>query len=178
MVTKADKPIKFVFHGRPKVQKNDLVIRYKFVGKRRIPFIGHSKKMSDIRDQMTIEFHRQYKAQGYCDPIDYLFEAEFVFYVPKQSEPDLDNLPAIVLDSLQGMKIKKTKTKVAITLTDDKLLRYESSRKVVKGDPEYDDNPRTEVTIRRHQVRSGDRSTASATASGRKNSTKGPARKV
>jgi len=149
VVTKK-KDICFVFHGRPTVQKNNLNIRYKYVGKRRVPFIGHSAKMSDIRDQMSVEFYRQYKAQGFCDPIDYLFEAHMVFYLTKQSEPDLDNLPAIVMDALQGMKLKGSKTKVAITLTDDKLLRQENSVKIVKGDKDYTGEPRTEVIIRRY----------------------------
>ena len=145
-----EKDICFVFHGRPTVQKNNLNIRYRQTGGRKVPFIGHSTKMSALRDQMAIEFYKQYKAQGYCDPIDYLFEAHMVFYVPRQSEPDLDNLPAIIMDALQGVKVKKTKTKVAITITDDKLLRRESSCKIVEGDTNYVGEPRTELTIRKY----------------------------
>jgi len=151
-----NKEIKLVFHGRPKVQKNDLLIRYRQAKGRRIPFIGHSKKLSSIRDAMSIEFYKQYKAQGFTTPIDYLFEVNMVFYCPRQSEPDLDNLPAIVLDALQGVKVKKSKDRLAVTLTDDKLLRRESNRKVVKGDHDYTGEPRTEVRIKPYIIESGD----------------------
>lgn len=164
----ADKEIHLVFHGRPKVQKNDLVIRYKQVKGRKIPFIGHSTKMSDIRDAMTVEFYKQYKAQGFTKPIDYLFEIDMVFYMTTQSEPDLDNLPAIVLDALQGLKVKKSKIKVAVTLTDDKLLRRESSRKIVKGDNDYTGEPRTEIRIRPYRSEHGDRTPVTTTQGGDK----------
>ena len=158
-----DKEIKLVFHGRPKVQKNDLKIHYKFVKGRKIPTIGHSKKLTEVRDAMTVEFYKQYQAQGFTKPIDYLFEIHMVFYLTRQSEPDLDNLPAIVLDALQGLKVKKSKIKVAITLTDDKLLRRESSRKVVKGDDDYTGEPRTEVRIKAYVAEPGDRAAAATT---------------
>lgn len=140
--------VTLTFKGRPKVQKNDNKIYHKFVSGKRIPFVGHSKKLTDVRDAMSIEFFKQYKQQGFSNPIDFLFEIDMVFYVTRQSEPDLDNLPAIVLDALQGIKVKKSKQRLAVTLTDDKLARQEHSRKIVKGDKDYDGEPRTEVTIK------------------------------
>ena len=156
----ADKEISLFYRGRPLVQKNNLDIRYKKINGKKVPFIGHSAKMSAVRDEMSFGFFEQYTYQGFTKPIDYLFEIDLVFYVPRRSEPDLDNLPAIVLDALQGVKAKGTKIRVASTILDDKLLRRESSRKIVEGDVDYDGEPRTEVTIRRYEVPSRDRGDA------------------
>lgn len=144
--------IHFVIEGKPLVQKNNLNIRYRQTKGKRVPFIAHTKEMSDVRNAMAMEFYKQYKKQKFFKPIDYLFEIDLVFYVRKQHEPDLDNLPAIVLDALQGVRLKGGKNNIAVTLLDDKLLRQERSRKIVEGDEDYNGKPRTEVTIRRYQV--------------------------
>lgn len=154
-----EEPIKLVYIGRPKVQKNDLVI---WKGKGGRPIVGHSKKMIDIRNDMMKCFHEQYTAMGFTEPIDCHVEIFFDFYSTRQWEPDLDNLPAIVLDALQGKKAKKkgeTIVKFAV-LSDDKLLRRELSEKLIKGeDYAADGEPRTEITIRKYvprAERSGD----------------------
>ncbi len=145
--------IKLQFKGRPLVQKNNIVIRQKQGKGRRIPFVAHTKALTDTRDKMALEFFTQYKRQGYTKPIDYLCEVDLVFYVTRQSEPDWDNLPGIVLDALQGYKLGKRK--VAITLTDDKLVRSGRILKIVKGDPNYVGPPRTEICIRQYSCTSG-----------------------
>jgi len=141
---------KFVFEGRPKVQKNDLVIRK---GKAGRPFVAHSKKMEVIRKEITRAAYEQYQSQGGIEPIDYLCEVKFTFYCTKQWEPDLDNLPAIILDALQGDTVQRDKKKVSIrqVLADDKLVRFEQSEKIVKGDEKYYGEPRTEFEIRRYE---------------------------
>lgn len=141
-------PIKLVFIGRPKVQKNDLVI---WKGKGGRPRVGHSKKLETIRREMMESFYEQYTALGYEEPIDCHIEIEFDFYSTRQWEPDLDNLPAIVLDALQGRTAtrKGEKVKIFQVLSDDKLLRREISEKLIKGE-DYDGEPRTEITIRRY----------------------------
>ena len=159
-------PIKLVFIGRPKVQKNDLKI---WKGKGGRPMIGHSKKMTDIRNAMMKEFHDQYTALGYDEPLDCSVSIEFDFYSTKQWEPDLDNLPSIVLDALQGKttKVKGEKVQKFAVLKDDKLLRREMSEKLIKGE-DYDGEPRTELTIRAYTSRSerGDDSATSETVHG------------
>lgn len=141
---------KFVFEGRPKVQKNDLVI---LKGKGGRPFVSHSKKLEVIRKEITRTAYEQYQAQGGKDPIDYLCEVKFTFYCTLQWEPDLDNLPAIILDALQGDTVQRAKKKVSIrqVLADDKLVRFEQSEKIVKGDDKYVGDPRTEFEIRRYE---------------------------
>lgn len=140
---------KFVFIGRPKVQKNDLVIRK---GKGGRPFVAHSNKLTAIRKEITESAYEQYTAQGGKEPIDYLCKVKFTFYCTKQWEPDLDNLPAIVLDAIQGNTVQRNKQKVKIqqVLIDDKLVRWEQSEKIVKGDDKYDGEPRTEFEISRY----------------------------
>jgi len=152
-----EEPITLVYIGRPKVQKNDLVI---WKGKGGRPIINHSKKMNAIRDEMMKDFYEQYTSMGYTEPIDCHVEVFFDFYSTRQWEPDLDNLPAIVLDALQGKKSKKKgdKTRTFAVLSDDKLLRRELSEKLIKGE-DYDGEPRTEITIRKYvprAERSGD----------------------
>ena len=140
---------KFVFTGRPKVQKNDLVIRK---GKGGRPFVAHSNKLTVIRKEITESAYVQYEEQGGKEPIDYLCQVKFKFYCTKQWEPDLDNLPAIVLDAIQGETVQRSKKKVKIkqVLVDDKLVRWEQSEKIVKGDENYDGEPRTEFEISRY----------------------------
>ena len=142
---------KFVFNGRPKVQKNDLQIRR---GKNNRPFVAHSNKLEKIRNEITESAYEQYLAQGGEEPIDYLCEVKFKFYCTKQWEPDLDNLPAIVLDAIQGKTVQRNKQKVKIdqVITDDKLVRFEESEKIVKGDDKYHGEPRTEFEIRRYEA--------------------------
>ena len=140
----------FVFEGRPKVQKNDLVIRK---GKGGRPFVAHSNKLGDVRKEITKAAYEQFIEQGGTDPIDYLCEVYFKFFCTKQWEPDLDNLPAIVLDAIQGTVVTRQKKKVRVNqvLLDDKLVRFEQSEKILKGDAKYDGEPRTEFTIRRYE---------------------------
>ncbi|MDC1299884.1 RusA family crossover junction endodeoxyribonuclease [bacterium] len=141
--------MKFTIYGRPKVQKNDLVIRRAKGGR---PFVSHSKKLDEVRTHIMEESYQQYLDQGFDEPIDYLCEVYFTFYCPKQAEPDLDNLPSIVLDAIQGKKIKgKGKhERDSQILVDDKLVRICKSEKIVKGDEKYDGEPRTEFEIREY----------------------------
>lgn len=146
-----DKRIKFIIYGRPLVQKNNLqIIKVKRGGKL-VSFIDHSSKMKSFRDKVSMEMYKQYTNQGYTKPINFLNEVSFRFFVLKQSEPDLDNLPAIFLDAMQGFKVKKSNLKIAITMLDDKLIRKLSCEKVVKGDPKYDGQERCEIEIRRYE---------------------------
>jgi len=114
--------------------------------------VGHSKELTNIRDEITRDTFSQYNAQGFEEPIENLISVEFVFYVLRQHEPDVDNLPAIVLDALQGKKAirKGEKVKLMKVLSDDKLVRFITAEKIVKGDPKYVGDPRTEFTIRRY----------------------------
>lgn len=138
----------FAYEGRPLVQKNNLKRRqYMKDGKTR-KFVDHSDAMKHVRDKMGMEFYKQYKNQGGTKPINFLVDVEMTFYVPKQSEPDLDNLPAIVLDALQG--VVANKNRVAVVLTDDQLVRRMTATKIVKGDRNYDGEPRTEIRVRRY----------------------------
>jgi len=141
--------IRFVVKGKPWVQKNNLEIRKRKVKGKWVHFVDHSDKLKSIRDQIGIEMYTQYHRQGFTRPIDYPIEVEFVFYCKRQWEPDLDNLPQIWLDAAQGVKARGG-LKIATILTDDKLVRRETSEKIVEGDPRYDGTPRTEITIRRY----------------------------
>jgi hypothetical protein len=141
-----DKIYKFLIEGRPKVQKNDNAI-YKSKGRL---FIGHSKLLSETRDEVTLEIFDQFIEQGGVNPIDYLCAVSFVFYCPAQAEPDLDNLPAIILDAIQGQKEKGSKERMMVVLKNDKLVRVINSEKIVKGDPRYFGEPRTEIEISKY----------------------------
>ena len=142
-----DRLIKFVVYGSPKVQKNDLVIMKRSKrGGGTTRMIGHSGKMKGIRDIFTFEVYKQYINQGYKDPIDYFINIGMVFYTNKSSEPDLDNLIALPLDAMEGVK-HKGGLKVAQVLKNDKLVRKITARKIVKGDIEYNGEPRTEIEI-------------------------------
>jgi len=145
-----DNYLNFIIYGKPIVQKNNLNIYKKKRGNKYISFIGHTKKMDQERNRISIELYRQYKKIGLYKPIDYFIEVNFIFYLEKQHEPDLDNLPAIVLDAAQGIIDKKSKRRIASILKDDKLVRKETSRKVIKGDVNYSGEPRTEFSIRRY----------------------------
>ena len=136
---------RFNFSGRAFVQKNDLEIRHRRVGNKKIPYVGHSKELMEHRENLTMVLFEQYQDQGFNEPIDYLIRVQFKFYVEKKSEPDLDNLPAIVLDAMQG--IGKRGHKEYIVLKDDKLVRAESSEKIVLGDSRYYGGPRTELMV-------------------------------
>lgn len=145
----------FTIVGRPLVQKNNLQIRKKRKkGGGYVSFIDHSSKMKDRRDEISVEIHKKYKKAGYKTPIDYFIEVDFVCYVEKRGEPDVDNLPAIFLDAMQGInqKIKGTtkKVRLAQVIIDDKLVRKISVTKIVKGDEEYHGEPRAEITIRKY----------------------------
>jgi len=145
--------LEFTIVGRPLVQKNNLEIRKKRKkGGGYVSFIDHSSKMKKRRDDISVEIYKKYKKEGYKDPIDYFIEVDFVCYVEKRGEPDVDNLPSIFLDAMQGIKqtIKGTtkKIRLAQTLVDDKLVRKISVTKIVKGDKEYHGEPRAEITIR------------------------------
>lgn len=143
---------KFTIQGRPLVQKNDIKIRYKIVkGGKKIPFVDHSEELKKTRTEIAISLFEQFKKQGGLTPIDYNFEIKFVFYVKKQWQPDLDNLPAIVLDAMQGVKIKGGLT-VAKTIQDDKLLRKITAEKILEGDPKFTGELRTEIEIQPYSL--------------------------
>lgn len=132
------------------VQKNNLNIYYRGKGKKKHPFVGHNQKLAEFRSRVAEEISEEYKYQGGNDPIDYLFEIDLVYYITRQSEPDLDNLPAAILDALQGMDEGDGIKRNAV-IKDDKLLRRMTATKIVKGDKEYHGEPRTEITIRGYQ---------------------------
>jgi Holliday junction resolvase RusA-like endonuclease len=149
-----DKSIHLVIPGKPWVQKNNLHIFYKNPRTKTGPFIDHSKEMKVARDRSTKIMYDQYRAQGYRKPIDYLISVDLVFYVLRRSEPDLDNLPAFILDAMMGVRVKGMRgVKVGGILVDDKLVREERSQKILEGDVGYAGEPRTEVTIRRYAGR-------------------------
>ncbi len=116
-------------------------------GGKKIPFVDHSDELKKTRNDIAFSIFEQFKAQGGVKPIDYLFEISFVYYTRKQWEPDVDNLPAIVLDAMQGVKIKGG-LNVAITIMNDKLLRKVTAEKILEGDPRYTGEPRTEFEIK------------------------------
>ena len=142
----------FTVDGKPRVQKNGMEIHRRKVNGKFVPFISHSKEFEEARDAIALRIFQQYGKQNKnTKPIDYLIEVEFVFYVKKQHEPDLDNLPAAYLDAMQrGVKVKGSKKRIAQSLKDDKLVRKLTATKIVKGDLTYDGNPRAEITIRRY----------------------------
>lgn len=143
---------KFTIQGRPLVQKNDIKIRYKIVkGGKKIPFVDHSEELKKTRTEIAMDIFNQFKKQGGLTPIDYNFEIKFVFYVRKQWQPDLDNLPAIVLDAMQGVKIKGGLI-VAKTIQDDKLLRKITAEKILEGDPKFSGELRTEIEIQPYSL--------------------------
>lgn len=104
--------------------------------------------MEQARNRLSVEMCRQYRNKGWREPIDYYISVDFVFYCERAHEPDLDNLPAIVLDAMQGVTINGHK--VGAVLVDDKLVREEHSLKIVKGDVDYHGKPRTEIEISRY----------------------------
>jgi Holliday junction resolvase RusA-like endonuclease len=70
--------------------------------------------------------------------------------VKRAHEPDLDNLPAVIFDALQGLKVKGLRgVRVAAVLKDDRQIRELNSKKIVEGDDVYHGEPRTEITLRR-----------------------------
>ena len=145
-----DTILRFTIPGRPIVQKNNLNIYMRKIGNKRIPFIDHNKKMKDRRDEISHLIFKEYHNLGYTSPIYYPIEINFDFYITRVSEPDLDNLPSIVLDAMQGLKAKGG-LKVAVTLEDDKLYKKGCVHKIVQGDIAYHGEPRTEVEVRRYR---------------------------
>jgi len=112
-------------------------------------FVGHTKGLSVARDRLSSVMFEQFKKQGGRLPIGYPVEVDFVFYVDSAHEPDLDNLPAIVCDALQGISVKGTKLRVASVLENDRLICKVKARRITKGDINYVGEPRTELTVRR-----------------------------
>jgi len=141
--------LKFVVNHIPKVQKNDLMIKKFKKNGQWIRAIGHSKRLEEARQYAAVEIYKQYRDQGFLKPIDYLFWVHFVFYAKKVHEPDLDNLPSMYLDAMQGVKLNGLV--VAKILVDDKLNRHEDSRKIIEGDKIYNGNPRVEIEIGRYE---------------------------
>jgi hypothetical protein len=148
-----NKVYRFVVHGKPWAQKNVNIIRYRGTGKFKKPFLTHSPELFAAREDLAHTLYIQYKQQGGEKPISYHMEVEFIFYVESQHEPDMDNLPAIVCDALQGVKnelSENRKDKLAAVIEDDKLMRVGHITKIVRGDINYYGEPRTEVCIRRY----------------------------
>lgn len=144
--------INFIINSSPVVQKNNLTIIKINRGGKMVSFIDHSKKFKSQRNQIAIDIFSQYRKHGYSSPIDYMVDIDMVFFTTKQHEPDLDNLPAAYLDAMvYGVKDTKSKIKMAITLSDDKLVRRLTCEKIVKGDEHYVGEPRTEIRIRRYE---------------------------
>lgn len=152
---------KFVVYGRPLSQKNNIKVQKR--GKHYA--VGHSSDFTKRRDEICADIYRQFKDQGGEEPIDYLVEVHYRFYHRKQWEPDLDNLPAVLLDAMQGRKIKKKVNGRLVkdengkqvyevldkTLKDDKLVRFQMEEKIVKGDDKWDDEERSEFSIRPYE---------------------------
>jgi Holliday junction resolvase RusA-like endonuclease len=143
--------LKSTVFGRPLVQKNNLKIYYRKnkMGSKS-PFVGHSSDMSHVRDEITEQLYEEY-SKKYSTPIDYPVEVRYVFYVPAQGEPDLDNLAAILLDAIQGKVVGKGKAKrreMAILVDDSLVLRQVEEKVVIrKADLEELGPLRTEVEI-------------------------------
>lgn len=114
-------PIKFVTSGRCLVQKNRMEIYKKKVGGKLISFIGHSKEFKQARDELAVNLFSQFQKQGFLLPVGSLFQLDCKFFVTKQHEPDLDNLPAIFLDAFQGVSVQGNV--VAKVIENDRLLR-------------------------------------------------------
>lgn len=144
--------MKFVIMGNPIVQKNNLEIYKIKRNNKMVSFIDHSKKMKDERSVISASLYNQYKSMGGSIPIDYLFEMDMKFFCNKSSEPDLDNLPSIVLDAMLGIvsKVGNKRMRIAAVISDDKLLRKIRAEKIVKGDAKYHGEPRTEFTLKRY----------------------------
>ena len=141
---------RFKVIGKPWVQKNNLSIFYKNPRARTGAFGGHSHEMSQARDRMSNELYAQFMRQGGKTPIDYHIEVDFIFYVAKNHEPDLDNLPAIVCDAMQGISVSGARgVRVAAILKNDSSIRKSTILKIVEGDLDYDGEPRTELVVRR-----------------------------
>lgn len=141
----------FVLSGKPWVQKNNIIIRYKNPARKIGPFVGHSAEMSHARERMSNEMYAQFQRQGGKRPINFHIEVDFVFYVAKSHEPDLDNLPAIVCDAMQGIHVKGAAgVRVAAVLENDICIRKGTILKIVEGDIDYVGEPRTEITVRRY----------------------------
>jgi len=136
--------VTLVFEGRPLVQKNNNVIRRKKLKSGKVvPFVAHSDNLTQTRTRMSLDLFVQYRKLGFVEPIDYLCTATLVFYVPRKSEPDIDNLPGIVFDAMQGA----AKNSLGKILVDDKLVRQLNITKLVEGDVRYYGEPRSEITI-------------------------------
>jgi len=139
-----------VIKGKPWVQKNNLFIYYRNPRAKTGAFVGHSKDLGIARDSMSNELYLRYREQGGRSPIDYPMDLFLVFYVERQHEPDLDNLPAIVCDAMQGIKVKGVKgARASAIIVEDKLVRTIQTRKIVKGHIDYVGEPRTEITVSR-----------------------------
>jgi Holliday junction resolvase RusA-like endonuclease len=112
--------------------------------------------MKVARVKVAEELYKQYQQQGQNLPIYYPISVDLVFYVLRHHEPDLDNLPAFIMDAMQGISVKGCRAlKVSAILTDDKLVREEHSKKIVEGDVDYDGEPRTEIAIKRYHAAVG-----------------------
>lgn len=147
-----DEILNFVVCGDPVVQKNNLEIHKIKRGNKLLSFIDHSGKMKKRRDEITVEIYKQFKKQGKCEVIDFLFSMDIKFYCNKKSEPDLDNLPSIILDAMLGISVKTggKKNKIAAVISDDKLLRMLTMEKIIEGDQKYHGKPRTEFSISKY----------------------------
>jgi Holliday junction resolvase RusA-like endonuclease len=144
----SEKPIiKFIVKHDPTVQKNDLEIHKVKVNGNWIRTIGHSKRLKRSREFACLEMFKQYQKLGYTQPISYLIDVDFVFYVTEASEPDLDNLPPMYLDAMQGVKMARM-GKVGTILVDDKLVRKIGQEKIVERDVKYYGKPRVEICIK------------------------------
>jgi Holliday junction resolvase RusA-like endonuclease len=117
------------------------------------PFVGHSSDMSDVRDSITEQLYEEY-SKKFDKPIDFPIEMRYIFYVPAQGEPDLDNLAAIVLDAIQGKVVGKGKNKhreMSMLVDDDLVLRQVETKIVVrKADLEELGPLRTELAVYRY----------------------------
>jgi hypothetical protein len=143
----------FSYEGRPLSQKNDLVVRFKSPGRYKggLPFIGHTPDLLKSRNEISTQIYSQFLKQGGKLPIDWLFELDIKFYLGEKWETDLDNLPAIILDAMQGFKLKNDNTKgftVCQVIKNDKLLRKMTAEKFFPYDPRYTGVMRTEIILR------------------------------
>jgi hypothetical protein len=139
----------FSFNGRPLSQKNNLQIRFKAPGRYKggIPFVGHSAEMLKTRQEISTQLYTQFLAQK-GQLIDWLFELDFKFYIGEKWETDLDNMPAICLDAMQGFRIAKGKSMtVCQIIKNDKLLRRMTAEKFYPYDPRYTGEMRTEIIL-------------------------------
>lgn len=146
------KEYRFSYEGRPLSQKNDLVVRFRSPGRYKggTPFIGHTESLLKSRNEISTQIYSQFLKQGGKLPIDWLFELDIKFYLGEKWETDLDNLPAIILDAMQGFKLKNGKTGFIVcqVIKNDKLLRKMTAEKFYPYDPRYTGVMRTEITLR------------------------------